>query len=266
MSRLRAPYWMARHAVARATGPIRSEERLTFMVGYRSGEHPTILRKCQSDLEVWREVFIERDYDFAYEEVLPEIDVIIDVGANVGFAATYFQMRFPHARIVTVEPLAENVRLIRANADAIGASWGIEEGAIGAAAGRAECYASEYWNTASVVADIGEYRHSGPYRLEALLAPCKRTVPVLTVPQLLEKHEIDGVSIMKMDIEGAEVAVLMDGGSWLHRVGILIVELHTKYFDSEPVRRYLYAAGFEEKEHRGSCAVFINRGVPGCGY
>jgi FkbM family methyltransferase len=257
-TRIRAPYWMARHMAARATRPIRSNDPLMFTVGYDGREHRTLLRKAQSDIEVWREVFVDRDYDFAYEHVLGEVVVIVDLGANAGLTASYFQMRFPNARIVAVEPLEENVMLIRANADLLGVEWDVEQVAIGAVAGSADFYASEYWNTGSLVREIGEYRQSSRHRLESALALPRRTVDVVTVAQFLDAHQISQVSILKMDIEGAERAVLADATGWLHRVGVLIVELHAKYFDAGLVREQLWAAGFVEQPHPGSCSVFVN--------
>jgi hypothetical protein len=63
---------------------------------------------------------------------------------------------------------------------------------------------------------------------------------------------------MKMDIEGAERAVLADAAAWLRRVEVLIVELHAKYFDASPVRDQLRTLGFMEQPHPGSASVFVS--------
>lgn len=34
------------------------------------------------------------------------------------------------------------------------------------------------------------------------------------------------VDLVKMDIEGMERDILADGGDWLHRVGLIVLEVH----------------------------------------
>src|SRR5947199_5265011 len=63
-----------------------------------------------SDATVFDEVFDRRYYDFALDF---DPITILDVGANGGFSTLFFARRYPSATIACVEPMAENIRLLR---------------------------------------------------------------------------------------------------------------------------------------------------------
>ena len=73
---------------------------------------PLWVRPNTSDIAVLHQVFIEKCYD------LPELEtagLIIDGGANVGYASIWFALRYPGARILAVEPEASNFELLQSN-------------------------------------------------------------------------------------------------------------------------------------------------------
>src|SRR4028119_433022 len=63
--------------------------------------HPLHLRAGTSDLYMFEEVFIDGEYNIA-SELDPKL--IIDVGANVGFASVYFANRYPKPTITATAP------------------------------------------------------------------------------------------------------------------------------------------------------------------
>src|ERR1051326_8504661 len=65
------------------------------------------LRTGTSDLPVFRQIFIDEEYNF---QIPFQPSVIFDLGANVGFASIYFANKFPNARIIAVEPEISNYR------------------------------------------------------------------------------------------------------------------------------------------------------------
>jgi hypothetical protein len=65
----------------------------------RGLEHPLELRRGKSsDMEVYRAIFIEREYDTVEAGADPKL--ILDLGANIGASAAYFLSRFPRAVVV----------------------------------------------------------------------------------------------------------------------------------------------------------------------
>lgn len=71
-------------------------------------KYPLRLRVPSSDIGIYRQVFLREEYKFA-AEIEPE--VIVDAGANIGLASIYFANKYPHARIVAIEPEASNFEL-----------------------------------------------------------------------------------------------------------------------------------------------------------
>jgi FkbM family methyltransferase len=88
-------------------------------------------RADTSDLAAFRHVF-----DGAYDFELPtKPRLILDLGANVGYASVYFSLRHPTARVIAVEPEPSNVALLRQNVAAL-PGVDVVEGAVWPHSGR----------------------------------------------------------------------------------------------------------------------------------
>lgn len=145
-----------------------------------------------------------------YAEHLPlRHQLIVDVGANVGELSGFFwRAGEGTSRVISVEPLSENVAAIRDKirvSDAPG--WTVEECAVSGKEGSVELAVSRteqgLWN--SVVVPREGARSVRSRRL-ATLAP--------------------EATVVKLDIEGHEYAVLDDSLSRLRRAVAWAVELH----------------------------------------
>jgi len=66
----------------------------------------------------------------------------------------------------------------------------------------------------------------------------------VSMTELLERHAIDRVDLMKVDIEGSEFAVFADPDGWLDRVERLVMEVHAHFGDPGALTRDLERAGF----------------------
>jgi FkbM family methyltransferase len=67
-----------------------------------------------------------------------------------------------------------------------------------------------------------------------------------SVPDLIAKYLIDRISLLKMDIEGGEFAVLSgeENLDWLQRTSQLVLEVHPGFGDSGALMARLRAHGF----------------------
>jgi FkbM family methyltransferase len=145
-----------------------------------------------------------------YAENLPlRNQVILDVGANVGKLSEFFwDAAGGTSRVISIEPLAENVARIRERIRARNASnWSVEECAASATEGSVQLAVSRTQHGAgnsAVVSRNGTL--SAPSRRLSALAP--------------------DATIVKLDIEGHEYAVLEDSLPRLPRVNGWAVELH----------------------------------------
>ncbi|WP_024800282.1 FkbM family methyltransferase [Nocardia sp. BMG51109] len=243
LSRLGAPYWLARRFGGLLTTPLDTETVIRQTWRVAGGHRVDIaLRANQSDLTVLREVFAHRCYDLPAEHAGP-MHTIVDLGANAGLASAYLSARHRPTTLIAVEPLAENLTVLRHNAACAGTRWIIEPCAAAPSPGSLDFHISGYWCTASAVEAVGRYRLTQPHRIEQAMPRPPVTVAADTVDAILARHNIDRVDLMKIDIEGGEFALLADHPAWLRRVDRIVIEIHDKYIDGAPVRAALTAAG-----------------------
>lgn len=184
-----------------------------------------------------------------YELPLPlpnrSVRTVLDLGAGFGAASAVFAARFPHARILSVEPAADNVEVLRRNAARSGRAWQVVAAAVGVRSGTAQFHHSRWSTSGSIVPLVGLTRQGDPTRAEYRTARPPRLVPVVSVDRLLAEHGLSQVDVCKVDIEGSEEELFGAGdGGWLDRVTVLLVEIHDKYVDGPRVRRCIEDRGF----------------------
>lgn len=70
------------------------------------------LRTNTTDAPTFSQIFIQKDYDLQMG-IKPKL--IIDGGANVGYASVWFTNKFSKAKIFAVEPEDENFKILKSN-------------------------------------------------------------------------------------------------------------------------------------------------------
>jgi FkbM family methyltransferase len=132
--------------------------------------------------------------------------VIIDGGANVGYAALYFARTFPEAVIIAIEPNAETFRLLQENCaghpqiqPVFGALWSHDRGV--------SLHSDPDLSWADSVREGGD---TPSLRLQDLMRSVPGGMPL----------------IIKLDIEGAESEVCRASPELLRRTACLLVEPH----------------------------------------
>lgn len=141
-----------------------------------------------------------------------------DVGANVGFMSMIAaRLVSPSGRVVCFEPLPSNADLVAHNAELNGFEHvHVCRHAVGSTSGRAEFIESDE-------SGWGKLASAGvPGR-----AKSRRQVEVRTLDDLAKTSDLLPPDVMKIDVEGAELAVLEGGAETIarHRP-VLLVELH----------------------------------------
>jgi FkbM family methyltransferase len=181
------------------------------------------LRRGTSDFAVYKQVFLDRTYDFSFSEPYAAYlrsarhrdCVIIDAGANNGCSAIYFRSRLPDALILAVEPDAENYEVMVANISPFPRVVPLRR-ALWSCGEHLEARASEsaHWS-----------RAFSPSVGGVSTAP-SNAVETITMTSLLEYAPERATLIVKMDIEGAEEVVVTAESPWIRRADLILVELH----------------------------------------
>lgn len=183
------------------------------------GKDKVAIRNGTSDIYVYRQIFLDNEYGPLTG--IENVDWVIDCGANVGFSAFYFLNKFPNSRVVCIEPDVENYKILCENMKSFSSRVIIEHAAVWPVDERVYFTPEPYrdgreW--ARQVCSVNE-KVSGPY------------VEGLSIPSLLKKHGINKVSLMKIDIEGAEIPLFSKGDLiWLDSVMNFAIELHDDSF------------------------------------
>jgi len=173
----------------------------------RTGPRPADL----SDWIVLRGVWAHQDY---FHPLIRRCRTILDIGANVGIAAVWFKSLIPDAEVACVEPDPRNLPLARLNLHENGISAKVFECAVAPYRRRARLGIEDFRGKSSLE-DTRLYAHRDFVEVETR-----------RVPEILDDLGWPQVDLLKMDIEGMERYVLADGGDWLNRVRLMVLEVH----------------------------------------
>ena len=191
---------------------IRQNTLLTLTSKY--ARHPAKCRAGTSDLDAFRQIFAAREYS-CLDDVAEAI-FIIDCGANVGYSSAYFLSRFPRCDVVAIEPDPQNFELLRLNLSPYGKRARTLRAAVWSHETRLTLSEEQYRDGREWSRQVRECR---PGEDSDLLA--------VDIGSILDESGHERVSILKVDIEGAEAVVFSKNyESWIDRVDNMVVEIH----------------------------------------
>ena len=195
-------------------------------------QHPRRIRLKSGAFVVvrhWADILILREvFTGVYELPLSRATRILDLGANIGISAIYFNQRFPDATIACVEASPQNQPFLAENIQANRISARVFRAAISDTGGNL------------VLAWDGDGSCQVPSSQYTSLVD----VPAMTVPDVLREMKWDRLDLLKIDIEGGERRVLHVNNDWLSLVSVIAGEIHECY-SPENLRNDLEPFGFK---------------------
>lgn len=176
--------------------------------------HPLTLRAGTSDLDVFHQIFIQKEY--ADLDAMDNVQLVIDCGAYIGCSAVYFLSRFPQCHLIAVEPNSENFNLLNRN--------------LAPYADRVTLIHAGVWSHTTRLKMSSDVYRDGLH-WSGQVCPCADGDPdgfqAVDLTSLLRDSGQERISILKMDIEGAESLVFSKGDrSWIDKVDAIAIELH----------------------------------------
>lgn len=171
-------------------------------------------------------------------------DTVVDLGANRGQFALCARRLFPAARIFGFEPLpgpASTWRRVFAH----DARATLFEAAVGEQAGLGQMYVSR-WDVSSSLLPIGQaQQYHFPFTQEAR----RQSVTVVRLADRLNRADIAGRALLKLDVQGSELPALRGSEELLERFACVYVEtsfieLYTGQALAGDIVQYLGSRGF----------------------
>ncbi|MCA8959078.1 MAG: FkbM family methyltransferase [Planctomycetes bacterium] len=198
---------------------------------------PTLrLRGARADYHMFHRIFLRDEYHL--HGLLQPGWTVVDLGGNIGM----FTARVaPHVhRVVVAEPVPENFDRLTINTGGFDNVTALRV-AVGDHDGTIPIYAPRSAKTTGV--------YSAHPAGNALLSDDSIEVDCITLDRLFEQESIDRCDLLKIDVEGAEYAIL---GSASPDTLARIRRIHGEYHDVEPATPENRIAGFESfLEHSG---------------
>jgi FkbM family methyltransferase len=175
----------------------------------RDYRFPFYLRYGTTDRNVFREVFLFKEYNF---KVDGEPSTIIDAGANIGLASIFFKTRFPKANIYAIEPDTANFKTLIQNLKPYNDIKAIQ---------------SAVWSSDAYLKIKNKNENAWAFEVQESTAKEPDSFPAISIKTLMEQNAIERIDLLKLDIEGSEKEVFSSNYEyWLPRTKVIIIELH----------------------------------------
>lgn len=195
-------------------GRIGLRPELVYTLYPKDALYPLSARSNSSDVAVFGQIFMQREY--ACLDNLKEVGLIIDCGANVGYSSAYFLSRFPDCEIIAVEPDPNNFVMLQRNLAPYGS--------------RVKCIQAGVWpHPVKLVISELPYRDGDAHSKQ--VRECRPgeegDIQGIDIGTILAESGHKHISILKMDVEGAEVVIFSENyESWLDLSSTVVIELH----------------------------------------
>lgn len=151
-----------------------------------------------------QEIFDDEHYKFTADSANP---YIIDCGSNIGLSVLYFKRLFPQARITAFEPDSENFKLLKENTQSLTDT---------------KIFQKAVWNETKTLLFESSGTMSSSISIEK-----NKGMPVEAIR--LKDLLIEKVDFLKIDIEGAEYAILIDCKDCLYFAENIFIEYHGSF-------------------------------------
>lgn len=214
-------------------------------------KQPIFLRQNTSDQSTFKQIFDAKEYEIKYL-FIPK--TIIDAGANVGLAAVYYAQRYPKAKIYSIEPEASNITVLKKNVKSYK---------------QVVCLPNALHHTAGEILEIVD-KGTGNWGFVTKAASdvtdvktIVSSVKTVSIQSIVEMHNIPIIDILKIDIEGAEMALFeRNYENWLPKTRCLIIELHNRFYPGCQERVFNVMSKFDFTHFKnGENWVFINEDI-----
>lgn len=191
-----------------------------------------------SDFSVFQQIFNFEEYKTVLSLLklndTSESAVLIDCGANVGYTTAYFTQNYHFSKIFCIEPSLSNIEILKKNidkfenADTINVIHRAISGNI-----------NENFDVTSDFRDGLDWSFSTSVNKNG-------TVKGITINEIVSENNLDIITLLKIDIEGAERFIFDDNVdlSFLSITKVIVIEIHDEFQIREKIYSMLKKNNF----------------------
>jgi FkbM family methyltransferase len=141
-----------------------------------------------------------------WAHLCPSAREILDIGANTGIYSLLARKNNPSANIIALEPVPTNADVLQNNSDANEAGVVVERVAMSDRDGEATMYMLE--DQLNYMTSVNDDRYARHPEIAGQSTVVPISVPMTTWATLKARNNLTGPDLIKIDVEGHEVAVI----------------------------------------------------------
>lgn len=211
------------------------------------------LRKSSSDIQVFDQIFVRKEYKDALEYILNKLELnskptIIDAGANIGCSAVYLGTfkGFEKSTLIALEPFPETTHFLKKNLSINFLSYKV--------------FSAALWSKESSISFDRNYRDGKEWSIRTI-ENHEGQVKSVSIQSLIKKFALKEIDIFKIDIEGSEFEVFLNSNenvNALEQIKSIVMEIHDDAGSRIELYEKLKACRFDIIE-MGELTLFINK-------
>ena len=236
---------------------IKKDVENCYQVKLQNGLELYVRDQKHSDYSVFQQIFNFEEYKTVLSLLklnnIGESSVLIDCGANVGYTTMYFSLNHSFDKIFCIEPSLSNIEVLKKNigklknADKVTAMHRALSGNINESFDlRSNFRDGLDWSFSTAVNENGNIKG-------------------ITINEIVSQNNLDNITLLKIDIEGAERFVFKDNVdlSFLSITKIIAIEIHDEFQIREQICSTLKKYNFHLFES-GELTIGINANYLKC--
>ena len=209
-------------------------------INFRNVQHPIYYRPNTIDVPTLVQSLIRKEYGKGLKSNSPEY--IIDAGCYIGDVTIFYLNKFPNSKIIALEPNESNYEVAKLNLEPY------KERTIVINKG--------LWSSKASLSFKGDFTTASL----GIDNKASQKIECIDMNSLLIENKFEHLDLLKMDIEGAELEVILkNSDTWLPKTKMIAVEFHSDEIKQLCLNK-LYEYDFEGFEYR-SIFHLINRSI-----
>jgi FkbM family methyltransferase len=226
-----------------------------YEVALINGIKLNVRNENYSDYYVLEQIFNYKEYEIVLG--LIELNgfsdkpkIIIDAGANVGYTTVFFAHHLKFSKIYAIEPSAVNAEMIKKNITFLNGNTEIE------------LYQKALSHKEGMFYTINRDFRDGLDWAISTVPNLEGDIEGITISEISKKHKLEYISLLKIDIEGAERFIfnVENDLSFLKITEIIAVEIHDEFNIRTSIYTILRENNFFLMES-GELTIAINRNL-----